>query len=339
MSKKFKKLPPEPQLGYFVVFSVSHWKQVELEYGQQLPDRVRKLISLATLLLTLGLPMEQNAPTIGGSNADILAEIERLVKQAEQLRAKLYPRHYWTAENQSPSERISPLHRRLGVQLEQIDDYDSDNPESAVLRISLTGFIESGLKVVRRARDSGHTVRQGDIWDAWIAWLTLIMRAFDRPYGTRSEVYRVKKTERPPPEGSPFVRLVKSLELIDCPDYRRFFTMGGLAKAIDRSRRRIKNIPNKPAMNDHVEPDDLERALLSCFQVKSYGVLNSPDPLAQPSALQLAKSEPDDLEYELLSCFQMKSHIVLNSPNPLADPSALQLAASMVLNEDTRPGV
>jgi hypothetical protein len=301
MSKKFKKLPPGPRFGYFVVFSVSHWKQVEQEYGQQLPDRVRKLISLATLLLTLGLPIEQNAPKIGGSNSDILAEIELLVKHAEQLRAKLYPSHYWAEEDQSPSERISPLHRRLGGQLEQIDDHDSDNPESTVLRISLTGLIESGFKVVRRARDSGHNVRQGDTWDAWIAWLTLIMRAFELPDGIRSEVYRVKKGERPPSEGSPFVRLVKSLELIACPDYRRSFTMGGLAKAIGRSRGRIKVIPDKPAMNGIVEPDDLERELLSCFQMKSYSVLNSPD--------------------------------------PLADPSALQLAASMVLDDDTRPGV
>jgi hypothetical protein len=283
MSKKFVKLPPGPQLGYFVVFSASHWKQLEQEYGQQLPDRVRKLISLATVLLTLRLPMEQNAPKIGGSNSDILGDIERFVEQAEQLRAKLYPPHYWAREYQSVSERISPLHRRLGTQLHEIDDSLSD-PESAVLRISLTGLIESGPKVVRRARDSGYNIRQGDAWDRWIALLTLIMRAFDLPYGIRSEVYRVKKGERPPPEGSPFVRLVKSLELIACPDHRRFFTIGGLAKAINRSRRRFKFVPDKPVKNGKLEPDDLERQILSCFHMKSYSVPKSPYPLA----LQLA---------------------------------------------------
>jgi hypothetical protein len=201
MSKKFEKLPPGPQLGYFVVFSASHWKQMEQEYGKQLPDRVRKLISLATALLTLRLPIEQNAPKIGGSNSDILADIERFVEQAEQLRAKLYPPHYWAEEHQSVSKRITPLHRRLGTQLHEIDDSLSD-PESAVMHISLTGFIESPPKVVRRARNSGHNIRQGDAWDQWIALLTMIMRAFDLPYGIRSDVYRVKKGERAPSQGS-----------------------------------------------------------------------------------------------------------------------------------------
>ena len=45
---KLYKLKPGPQLGYIVVFGASDWERVEKAYGQTLPDRARKLISVAT---------------------------------------------------------------------------------------------------------------------------------------------------------------------------------------------------------------------------------------------------------------------------------------------------
>ena len=118
---KLNKLGPGPQLGYIVVFDASDWEQVEKAYGQTLPDRARKLMSVATLPFTLSLAIEENAPKIGGKNSDVLDEIEQLVGQAELLRAKLYPPHHWSEEYRT-DETPRWLDQRLRIELAAIDD-------------------------------------------------------------------------------------------------------------------------------------------------------------------------------------------------------------------------
>jgi len=162
MSKKFDKLLPGPQLGYLVVFSSSDWEEMERAYGEKLSDAARRLISLATLLFTLAFPMENSAPKISGS-ADVLNEMERLIEQAEKLREKLYPSHYWKREYEDQMGPRRPLRWRLIEQLQSIDD---DN-EGSILRISLTGLIESGPQVVGHAREDS-VAREGRSWDAWV---------------------------------------------------------------------------------------------------------------------------------------------------------------------------
>jgi hypothetical protein len=279
MSKKFDKLLPGPQLGYLVVFSSSDWEEMERAYGQKLTDAARRLISLATLLFTLAFPMESSAPKIGGS-ADVLNDMERLIEQAERLRERLYPSHYWKREYEDQMGPRRPLRWRLIEQLQSIDD---DN-EGSILRILLIGLIESGPEVVGRARED-NVAREGRSWDAWIVWLTLIMKAFKLSSGIRSEVYRVRKGKDQRKEPSSFVKLVQSLQKIACPHYTGSRTPGGLAKAIGRARHSIKVPENLGAGS--IEPDKLEQELLACFGIDRYPLQNQLDPSLLQQAVKI----------------------------------------------------
>jgi hypothetical protein len=283
MTKKFIKLAPGPQLGYVVVFSTSDWEQVERAYGQTLPDRARNLVSIATLFLTLSLPLETNAPRIGGNNSDVLDDIERLIDQAEALRTKLYPPHFWSEEYHR-SEITRGLDTRLMMQFDLIA-YEPQN-ESSILRICLTGLIESGFKVVRRARDLEGVKREGDAWNAWIVWITLIAEAFKLPPGIRREVYRATKPGKPQPTAPPFVKLIKALQTIACPDYRKSSTDGGLAKAIARARLADK-APQDIYVGGSVETDALERQLLDVYGIRDYSQLNARDLLPLKQAVKM----------------------------------------------------
>jgi hypothetical protein len=268
---KHNKLKPGPQLGYIVVFGASDWQQVEKAYGQTLPDRARKLISVATLPLTLSIAIERNAPKIGGKNSDVLDEIERLIGQAELLREKLYPPHHWSEEYRT-DETPRRLDRRLEMELEAIGD--KPHNESDILRICLTGLIESGCKFLRHADE--HAIHEGDAWNAWVVWITLIVQAFKLPFGIReSDVYRVTKKDDRYREIMPsrFVELIKALQAIACPHYRRSTTDGGLAKAIARARRSIKVPPNF-YIGGSPGTDELERELLKGFNIKAYAQLS-----------------------------------------------------------------
>lgn len=235
---------------------------IERAYGHELPHAARQLISLATLLFTLSFPMEENAPKIGGQK-DILVEIDRLVGQAERLRAKLYPSHYWAEEYQT--DYVSPLDRRLGEQLELLDG--EKDVDASIFRISLTGLIESGLKVIKEAKARKHKdAPEGAAWNEWIVWLTLIVKAFQLPDGIRREVYRVRKGKEEAPEPSEFVQLVNALQRIVCPDYHRSSTNGGLAKAIGRAW--ASSSMQKFLLT--AGPEDLKRELLLLFGMQAY---------------------------------------------------------------------
>ena len=286
---KSNKLRPGPELGYLVVFSASDWNQVERAYGRALPDRARKLISIATLFLTLSLPIEKSAPKVGGKNSDVLDDIERLVDQAELLRAKLYPPHYWSEEYRT-DEIPRRLDHRLSAELDLIED--KPHNKSSILRICLTGLIDSGLRLLRHSRE--YLIHEGDAWNAWIVWITLIAQAFNLPSGIReSDVYREKKDGDTQKKPSPFVELIKALHAIACPNYPWSSTDGGRAKAIARARQSIK-APQKVYVEGSVKVDELERQLLKAFDIENYSQLNARElsPLKQAVKMVIESTRP-----------------------------------------------
>jgi hypothetical protein len=254
MSRKLEKFTLGPQLGYLVVFGDADWEKIEKAYTHKLSDFARRLISIATLVLTLGLPIERNAPTL----AEVTDEIEKLIERAELLREKLFSPHHWRPEYQ-PYQLPQRLRDKLIIQLQELDRANIDEDERSVFRISLTGAIESGLMFIERMREGGGA-HEGNSWDKWVVWLTLVMQAFQLPTGIRSEVYRVTKGR--PPEPSAFVKLLKALEGIACPDYHRSQTDGGLAKAIGRARTRYRADPG--------DPEKVEHDLFAFFGLEGY---------------------------------------------------------------------
>lgn len=216
-----------------------------------------------------------------------------MIGQAELLRAKLYSSHYWSEEFNPIEYPRRGLDHRLIVDLQLLDD-DTHN-ESNVLRVCLTGLIESGLEVIRRARagDRKYVKREGDAWNLWIVCITLIAQAFKLPVGIRREVYRVAKGEKPGKEPSPFVEFIKALQIIACPDYHASASDGGLAKAIGRARQSIE-VPQSVRVADSVETDALELLLLKMFGITSYSQLKTlePSPLEQAVRMVTESDRP-----------------------------------------------
>jgi hypothetical protein len=260
MTKKFDKLSPGPGIGYVGTFGASDWNWIEREYGNPLPDRARDLISLATEYLTLSFPVEESAPRIGGDD-DILEEIRQFTKQAKRIRDKLYSRHLWTEDSLTDEQQRTPLHLKLAAQLEGIISDDVHDVPDA-FRITLIGIIEIGGKLLYRASERAYVIRQGDAWSLWLVWLTLIVEAFDLPPGTRRDVYRDIKLEP-----SQFVKLVKALHSIACPNYHKSATDGGLAKAIERVRSNRK-VPDRFYVGNSVDLNRVEEDIRAAMPVR-----------------------------------------------------------------------
>ncbi len=236
------------------------------------------LISLATLAFTLSVPLEKNAPKIGGKKSDVLNEIKKLIAQAELLRAQLYPAHRWNEEYRFSESQIR-WDRRIQMELEAVGE--SPEKVSSIFRICLTGLIESGFKLLQRADE--HTIHEGDAWDAWVVWITLIAQAYKLPFGIReSDVYRRKKDNVCPERPSAFVELIKALQTIASPGYSRSSTDGGLAKAIGRTRQLVRAWQSA-YVGKSVDADELERQLLKCLNIETYSQLDAEElsPLAE----------------------------------------------------------
>jgi hypothetical protein len=279
MTKKHYKLLPGPKLGYIVVFGVSDWSRIEAAYGHVLPDDARKLISLATLVFTLSLPVERWAPKVGSLD-DVLAEIDHLIESADKLREKMFPPHYWQLEY-NYLEVPRRIETKMAIQLEAIEDKPDNDRD--VFRISLTGLIESGSVVVDRARK--HRVAQeGDSWDCWVVWLGLIVKAFGLPDGIRKDVYRIGRG-KPSAEPSEFIAFLKALQGIACPDYHRSGSDGGIAKAVQRARQRL-GLPE--SLHGGGTPKKLQKVLLEAMGLSHYPKMDRQDPLPLEQAIVLA---------------------------------------------------
>src|ERR1700722_3028892 len=112
-----------------------------------------------------------------------------------------------------------------------------------------------------RASERAYVIRQGDAGPLWLVWLTLIVDAFDLPSGTRRDVYRA------PVGPSQFVKLVKALHRIACPNYRKSATDGGLAKAIERARSSRK-VPDYIYVGKSVDLNRVEEDIRAAMPVR-----------------------------------------------------------------------
>jgi hypothetical protein len=247
MSKKFLKIPQGKTPGYFFVFGPNNWTEIESKevYGQKFPLKVRELLSLVTLYLTLTLPMEQSAPPLNSSNKkkkSVITTIRELKSRAEKLRSELFSAHHW-AENYKPHDHPMRVEDRLGLELNLLkEDADIQKPNSEVdgfslLRFSLGAVIVSCDNILQQINNGSISLyRDGESWDVWVVYLTLIMESHGLNCGTRRETPR-KGEETFSPQ--PFVRLIKYLHHHVLGRHKSHQSAGGLAKAIDRARASI----------------------------------------------------------------------------------------------------
>jgi hypothetical protein len=208
-----------------------------------------------------------------------------LIDQAERLRAQLYPAHHWSEEYRF-SENPVRSDQRIQIELESaVGELPEKVP--SIFRICLTGLIESGLKLLKRAGE--YTIHEGDAWDAWVSWITLIAQAFELPSGIRErDVYRPNKHGANPERPSPFVELIKALQTIASPEYSRSSTDGGLAKAIGRARQLIIS-----SQSESVDVNELERQLLKRLNIETCSQLNTDElsPLTEAVNMVIGRVE------------------------------------------------
>ena len=163
-------------------------------------------------------------------------------------------------------QRRTPLHLRLAAQLEGIISDDVHDVPDA-FRITLIEIIEIGGKLLYRASERAYVIRQGDAWSLWLVWLTLIVDAFNLPSRVRRNVYRIMEHRDAAVEPPPFVKLVKALHRIACPNYRKSTTDGGMAKAIDRARSSCK-VPDHIYVGNSVDLDRVEEDIRAAMPVR-----------------------------------------------------------------------
>jgi hypothetical protein len=204
--------------GYFVVFGDEHWIAMEAVYGNQLPKKIRDLISLATLFLTLTWPEERTAPSLSG---DTTKRFNQLIELADQLRSELFSAHMWLP-NYQPDDLRRTVLDNLKLRLDEVrpgDDFD-------LLRVCLSAVIEIGDAITRKMSDVTFGHQSGRAWSVWVVLMTLIMDSHGLPSGTRGR-------------SSPFLSLIKYLQNHALQGNRRIHSEGALSKAIQRARESI----------------------------------------------------------------------------------------------------
>jgi hypothetical protein len=214
------KFPRTKTDGHFVVFGDEHWAamQANTVYGKQLPKKVRDLISLATLLLTLRWAGEQSAPPLGGATAKKIKQITAL---AEQLRSELFSAHMWLPEYQ-PHYRHRTALANLQLQLAEVREGD----EFSLLRVCLSSIIETGNLIDQKISNETFGQRPGCAWSLWVVLMTIIMDSHDLPSGIRAR-------------SSPFVRLIRYLQDHALQANKPIHSEGALSKSIQRARESI----------------------------------------------------------------------------------------------------
>jgi hypothetical protein len=158
-------------------------------YGHELPQSVRELLSLATLFLTLYLPVEKSAPRLD----ERAAKKPNVVQQLKELmtRAQLFSSHYW-AEEYRPDGPPMTLDSRLQAELAAICDVDEDSVvnDLSLLRFSLGATVGSCDNILKKLRSDEFGYKDGETWNIWIALVTLILKFHDLPFRTRKDVAR-----------------------------------------------------------------------------------------------------------------------------------------------------
>jgi hypothetical protein len=211
------KFPRTGINGHFVVFGDEHWLAMEANavYGQRLSKKIRDLISLATLLLTLMWPEEQASPPLDGPATKRLNQLTGL---ADQLRSELFSEHTWLP-NYQPDYRPRTALGNLLLQLSELREGD----DLGLFRVCLGSIIEVGDIINAKATQGTFGHQPGRAWSVWIVLMTLIMDSYGLPSGIRGL-------------SSPFVRLIQYLQNHALQGNKRTHSEGALSKAIQRAR-------------------------------------------------------------------------------------------------------
>jgi hypothetical protein len=182
---------PEPR-----VLTTSEWIALESALGRPIPDRVRRKIGLVVLLMTMRIPNEKNALTVGQARS----KIEKFKKKARLLRSLI-----WYGEGEDASEilglptnekhgkleglDIQTIEQRFFQMQKPVDDLDGTSLE--LLAHSLDSVIATCDLVIRQLANFDWHLRDGYLTTACASMLRRILKSHSLPHTMRKDTDKI----------------------------------------------------------------------------------------------------------------------------------------------------
>ena len=205
------------------VAGLADWQRIEAAYGHALEISARATILGAVKEYLRDAPFETHAPFL----RDAMAWLRELEKAARGLnRAMASETHSSKADAAFYAQRVIERHVR--------DPSGNESPQWDTLignAIAMTAAISLAKREIPKEARIGFV--EGESWNAFIRRLTDIVQVFELPYRAS------KGTDKTPEaEPSPFVRMVRALQLTFPPELRRHNgSYQAAAEAIAKARR------------------------------------------------------------------------------------------------------
>jgi hypothetical protein len=205
------------------VFADTDWGLFETRYGHKLTKEVRQLISLTTLIFSFRAP---GAPDEMVHVRPMLTKIRKLQLSIDSIL------HDLSTSGTPPETSLEFLYDFVFRSKQQIDIF------FPILKFDILGHKLYDLKHLCKLIDtelndpdclSSEMTQQ---WNVWIVMLTLVLRWARLPTKVRKDVDK-QKTE------SPFVQLVRELQIRMPRSLRRQLSDDSLAQAIYRARKTV----------------------------------------------------------------------------------------------------
>ncbi len=205
------------------VAGLAEWQRIETAYGHALEISARATILVAVKEYLRDAPFETHAPFL----REAMAWLRELEKAARCLnRAMVSETHSPKADAAFYAQRAIEHHIRDPRSKEQLKWGTLIGSAMA-----LTAAISLAKREIPKEACVGFV--EGEAWNAFIRRLTEIVKQFELPYRASKGTDKTPKAEP-----SPFVRMVRALQLTFPPELRRHNgSYQAAAEAIAKARR------------------------------------------------------------------------------------------------------
>jgi hypothetical protein len=231
MPRRKLRLPTIPKQGGWDPFTSDQCERVEIAYGQgPLPLDVWGKIEAVTALYTAAAPLELALPL-----EQFVSKLDALRAAADGVKRILPPFEF--PPTQGPIDpKLSGRARLNAIQKNYFQLRMLRTPLPMFSLLELLNHSLNALDKVCEAvcdefgAEEYPVYKQGQLWNHWMYWLTIIVREHGLPYKARHDPDKRKV------EGSPFVLFLQELQKYIPEQCRNTAFPDTLAKAIHRAR-------------------------------------------------------------------------------------------------------
>jgi hypothetical protein len=210
------------------------WQTIEASYGRSIPSEAREQITMATNDF-----LELTQADTGLMDAAV-DRADNLRKQAQSLLAVIDKRPIGDVIRAYVDDQIADGYSRL-----KIGDFEKRFPTRNYVSwfcLELSRFVGACEETSRQLADaSRHDYwQEGAAWEIWIRDLTRLLKAYRLRTGARKDTERRESLLH---KASPFVELVRALQVHIPDEYAPTNARGALAERISKARTESKSKP------------------------------------------------------------------------------------------------